>query len=415
MRTSLLIAFVLVAVVPIVLLALALSAQDTRRNEASARARLREVGLSIQQEVDQYLESHRSAVVALASQMEATARDTSAQNAALRRYHHEYPGFYTMIATDATGRIVAADSQPTRTDVAVLQQRLSVADRAYFRTARDTGRPYISDAFLGRGFGVDPIVAISAAMHDDKGMFTGVVEGSLDLRRFRRFEIQYQSVEAVEIVILDGKSRVVYASSRTGFKPLEDRTGSPMLLAAASAQDPASFYFERPVDGKSVEYMVTQQPLQVTAWRVFVRQPVSVLRSAHREHYLLTAVWTLAAIVLCFLLAHFAAQRVTRPLGALARSVHDFQLTGAAHPLDIERHAPAEVRELVQGFEEMQTRLSHSLQGLLPICASCKRVRDEHGQWNQIESYIRARSEAEFSHGICPECARRLYPEDYKR
>ena len=51
------------------------------------------------------------------------------------------------------------------------------------------------------------------------------------------------------------------------------------------------------------------------------------------------------------------------------------------------------------------------LAGLLPICASCKKIRDDKGYWSQIESYIQNHSEAEFSHSICPECAKKLYPE----
>jgi len=51
------------------------------------------------------------------------------------------------------------------------------------------------------------------------------------------------------------------------------------------------------------------------------------------------------------------------------------------------------------------------LSGFLPICASCKKIRDDQGYWKQIESYIRDHSEAEFSHGICPDCARKLYPD----
>lgn len=53
------------------------------------------------------------------------------------------------------------------------------------------------------------------------------------------------------------------------------------------------------------------------------------------------------------------------------------------------------------------------LSGFLPICASCKKIRDDKGYWNQIESYISQHSEAKFSHGICPECAKKLYPEFY--
>jgi PleD family two-component response regulator len=50
------------------------------------------------------------------------------------------------------------------------------------------------------------------------------------------------------------------------------------------------------------------------------------------------------------------------------------------------------------------------LSGLLPICAHCKKVRDDKGYWNQIEAYIDAHSEVKFSHGICPDCKEKLYP-----
>jgi PAS domain S-box-containing protein len=55
---------------------------------------------------------------------------------------------------------------------------------------------------------------------------------------------------------------------------------------------------------------------------------------------------------------------------------------------------------------ELQTALAQlkTLRGLLPICASCKRIRDDHGYWTQVEVYVMAHSQAEFTHGICPEC-----------
>lgn len=62
--------------------------------------------------------------------------------------------------------------------------------------------------------------------------------------------------------------------------------------------------------------------------------------------------------------------------------------------------------ELQQALAEVK-----KLSGLLPICASCKRIRDDQGYWRQIEGYISAHSEADFSHGICPKCAKELYPE----
>ena len=66
------------------------------------------------------------------------------------------------------------------------------------------------------------------------------------------------------------------------------------------------------------------------------------------------------------------------------------------------------IAELKKALEEIKT-----LSGFLPICASCKKIRDDQGYWNQIEVYISEHSEAEFSHGICPECAQKLYPDIY--
>jgi hypothetical protein len=66
----------------------------------------------------------------------------------------------------------------------------------------------------------------------------------------------------------------------------------------------------------------------------------------------------------------------------------------------------AERRESL--IAELQDALAKvkQLSGMLPICASCKKIRDDKGYWNQIESYITAHSEVLFSHGLCPECAR---------
>jgi hypothetical protein len=51
------------------------------------------------------------------------------------------------------------------------------------------------------------------------------------------------------------------------------------------------------------------------------------------------------------------------------------------------------------------------MHGLLPICAACKKIRDDKGYWNQLETYIQRHSQAEFSHGVCPDCMLRLYPD----
>ncbi len=74
------------------------------------------------------------------------------------------------------------------------------------------------------------------------------------------------------------------------------------------------------------------------------------------------------------------------------------------------KRAEEEREKLIAELQDALAKVK-TLSGLIPICASCKKIRDDRGYWNQIESYIGEHSEAEFSHGICPECAQRLYPE----
>jgi PAS domain S-box-containing protein len=73
-----------------------------------------------------------------------------------------------------------------------------------------------------------------------------------------------------------------------------------------------------------------------------------------------------------------------------------------------ERDRERLIAELTDALTNIKT-----LRGLLPICSSCKKIRDDHGYWNQIESYIKTHSEADFTHGICPDCIERLYGDLY--
>jgi len=65
----------------------------------------------------------------------------------------------------------------------------------------------------------------------------------------------------------------------------------------------------------------------------------------------------------------------------------------------------AKVQELRLALEQIKT-----LRGIVPICANCKKIRNDEGYWQQVEIYVRDHTEAEFTHGICPECIQTLYP-----
>jgi len=67
------------------------------------------------------------------------------------------------------------------------------------------------------------------------------------------------------------------------------------------------------------------------------------------------------------------------------------------------------IHELQEALDQIKT-----LKGLIPICASCKKIRDDEGYWQEVEKYIMEHCDAEFSHGLCPDCLKKYYPEYYE-
>ena len=100
----------------------------------------------------------------------------------------------------------------------------------------------------------------------------------------------------------------------------------------------------------------------------------------------------------------------TSPFGYLVKPYDTVALRSCIEIALIKHHSEKERGRLIKKLEAALLEVKR-LSGLLPICASCKRIRIDGGGWQQIEDYISAHSEADFSHSICPECARRLYPE----
>ena len=88
----------------------------------------------------------------------------------------------------------------------------------------------------------------------------------------------------------------------------------------------------------------------------------------------------------------------------------NFRTSGSIMDITERKIAENEKEKLITELQEALDKVK-LLSGFLPICASCKKIRDDQGYWKQIETYIHENSEAKFSHGICPDCAKELYPE----
>ncbi len=104
----------------------------------------------------------------------------------------------------------------------------------------------------------------------------------------------------------------------------------------------------------------------------------------------------------------YLEEKVMRRTAEL-KTANDNLVSEMQERLEIEREREKLIADLRAALNEVKT-----LSGLLPICCSCKKIRNDQGYWLQIETYVQEHSTAEFSHGICPECARKLYPDYYK-
>lgn len=102
---------------------------------------------------------------------------------------------------------------------------------------------------------------------------------------------------------------------------------------------------------------------------------------------------------------------VLNPIADTAQVVRSF--VGISIDITERKLAEAEREKLIVELREALDSIK-TLKGLVPICASCKKIRDDQGYWEQIEIYIQDHSDAEFTHGLCPECGKKLYPDLYE-
>lgn len=103
----------------------------------------------------------------------------------------------------------------------------------------------------------------------------------------------------------------------------------------------------------------------------------------------------------------------THPYGYIIKP-YDINELRSAIEIAVVKHEAAKERETLIAQLQKALREVKTLTGLLPICASCKKIRKDDSTWQQIEEYISSHSDADFTHGICPDCAHRLYPELYQ-
>lgn len=370
---------IVVAGLPVLGLALLGSVLFLPAEFAEAERELRAIAGTLAVEVDTHVALHAEVVAAAA---EAAARadfDTGEVQAIVTGLRTFHDGVLTAIAADAQGRLIAASPERGADGVPLVGQGILVSDRDYFRGAIAGRGVYVSPAFRGRGLGDDPIVALAAGVVVG-GAVRGIVEASLDLSRFRVLADRFGDSPGRRVVIVDATEAVVFDSSR-----------QDALLDVVTA---------RPGDLRGR----AEAPRR--GWSVIVEQDRSQVFVRAIRFLVIGAVIAAAGALGAYFLGQRLARRITIPLGRLVDAADRLQL---GDRLDVrpDPDAPEELLRLQESLTSMSARLERSLSGIVPICAGCKKVHLEEGAWVGIERYVSERSEADFSHGLCPVCEAR--------
>jgi PAS domain S-box-containing protein len=339
------------------------------------RTGLAEAADAIAELTASYLEEHRRLILSLTAVVEESSGvDRTGIERRLREFHRRTPEILTLIVTDAAGTVIASERQlALGGGPLAAAQSPTVADREYFRRPRATGQPYLSDVFLGRVFGADPIVAVAVPWKTGDGGFGGIVEGSLDLTRLGRVGAIFQRFPAVEIFIVDGRSQLLWNGPARSGEPL-----APVVIESMGAH-----LAGRP----SQRSLLGTARVPGTDWTVAVQQPVrEIYRTAVPQASIIFGLM-LAAFVTTVLLAHSLARRVTRPLEDLSAQLDHIELGETPPALaPVLSGAPREVAVIAGSIRRLLERLAATYADLSRVLAEREAT---------IEEEIRQRTHAE--------------------
>ena len=304
--------------------------------------------------------------------------DGPRMEAFLRRQHARIPDFSAL-------RVVNADGIVEYGKDATSAARIDLSDRDYFlRLKRDPEAGLVfSRPLMGR-VRVVWVIMLARRINRPDGAFGGMVYGTVELDKLRRrFDALSIGREGV-IALRDAGLAVIARRGGT-----QDVTGQSVVSAEfralAQAGEARGSYTAAPaLDGLPRLYAF----IRLEPYGHYLN--VGLGREEALEPWRREAKLTWGFVGLFTLLIGASTWMAYR---AWRRQRH------------AEREREQVILDLQQALAEVK-----ALSGMLPICSSCKKIRDDQGYWNQIEAYLVTHTEAQFTHGICPDCAETMYP-----
>lgn len=329
----------IVVLVPILGLAWIYLHREVAQIKADQAAHMHTAAVTAAAALEQFLVMHRAAIEYLALDLgrDADRHDELPELASLRV---GFPGFLTLLRTDAAARVIAVSTPGgIERDRQLLASPHDVADRSYFRVPRYTGQSYVSDAFRGRRLGDDLIVAVAAPILPKPGDFRGVVQGALRLAAFDQITRRLALASTdMSLDVIDRAGQVVYS---TGARKL------PLLSPSDYNLDQArELRAESLVDG--------------LGWTVRIRAPSAQVERARLQLYAEFGAALAIGLALVMIALIRVAALIAAPLETIKRDLDQLDLDRPQPASSLQRLPPGaalEVSAIRSAFVDLINRL----------------------------------------------------------
>jgi diguanylate cyclase (GGDEF)-like protein len=301
--------------------------------------------------IERYVDEHKKAIAQVANDLSII--EPNNYDDALTKIHEIYPGFLTMLIANKDGSL--ATSSPRTLMEGLPKSGFNVADRSYFSKAFYQQSLYVSSVFLGRSFGVDPIIAISAPIYandnaNKNNKPVGIVQGSLDLNLFEQVNRNAANDRKMSLVLTDENNNIIYADANLALATLSK---FKFTLDQANAK-----YQLLTIDNDNANkqrYLHLQSVLN-NGWKMFFLIEHRQILALVEQQYLTIFISLFVVFILVIALANQFAHTLSRPLAfALKELAHGDVKKGYKDiPYD---DAPSEFLTLYNELQQSKERL----------------------------------------------------------
>lgn len=284
------------------------SADNTEKQmESTLKIRTEHYSSYLNNYVDYHLNSLRSLEsVVLKNNLTESKRD-----ALLNQWNRIYTGFITMLVANQHGVVISGSPEEFYKNLkSESEDKRSIVDRDYFKIPKTELTEYVSEVFQGRGFGDDPIVAISVPILDENSGFLGIVEGSLNIPKLENIE-ESMPVSDGHIIIKDKKKNIIYASPELDLETLEHFEIVDVTPTFTNRM--------RVFELKGHQYLYHSDKTD-DGWRVIALAEPSILIGSYGDNFLRLSIILLFIAVLSLAVTRRFSKQITKPLENLVKN-----------------------------------------------------------------------------------------------